>query len=79
MKQKLIENRDAVDELNQYNRSSYIVKICGIPSKKGKNCLEIMNNVRRMVDIEDYEPGQVDIVHQTSRKEIAPIIILFHK
>lgn len=45
MEQKLMENRDAVNESNQYNRSAYMVEISGIPFKKGKNCLELINKV----------------------------------
>ena len=45
MEQKLMENRDAVNESNQYNRSAYMVEISGIPFKKDKNCLELINKV----------------------------------
>ena len=79
MEQKLMENRDVVSELNQCNRSSYMVEISGIPFKKGENYLEIINKVERMADIEDYEPGQVHVMLWTSRKKTAPIIVLFHK
>ena len=40
-----MENRDAVNESNQYNISAYMVEISGIPFKKGKNCLELINKV----------------------------------
>ena len=45
MEQKLMENRDAVNESNQCNRSAYMVEISGILFKKGKNCLELINKV----------------------------------
>ena len=32
-----------------------------------------------MANIEDYEPGQVDVAHWSSRAKTAPIIILFYK
>ena len=41
--------------------------------------MEIINKVGRMADLEDFQPGQVDVPHQTSRKETSPIIILFYK
>ena len=43
MERKLMENRVAVNEMNQYNRSSYMVEIYGIPLAKGKKCLKIIN------------------------------------
>ena len=39
----------------------------------------ISNKVGRMAYKEDYEPGQVDVAHRTSKKKTAPITILFHK
>ena len=63
MEQKLMKNRDAVSELNQYNRPSYVAELSGIPFKKGKNCLEIINKVGRIAEIDDYEPVQVDVAH----------------
>ena len=36
LEQKVVENKDAFHELNQYYRSSYIVELYGIPFKKGK-------------------------------------------
>ena len=79
IEQKLMENRDAVHELIQYNRSSYMMELSVIPFKKSKNCLLISNKVGRMTHKEDYEPGQVDVAHRTSKKKTAPITILFHK
>ena len=43
MERKLMENRVAVNEMNQYNRSSYMVEIYGIPLTNGKKCLKIIN------------------------------------
>ena len=40
LEQKVVENKDAFHELNQYYRSSYIVELYGIPFKKGKKMFE---------------------------------------
>ena len=45
----------------------------------GENCLEIINKVGRMADMEDNEFGQADIAHRTSKKKTSPIIILSYK
>ena len=76
LEQKVVENKDAFHELNQYYRSSYIVELYGIPFKKSKKCLWMSNKARRVANI---EPGQVNVAHRTYKNKTAPIIILFHK
>ena len=79
MEQKLMENRDTVNDLNHYNRSSYVTDLSEMLFKKGENCLEIIIKIRRMGNIEDCEPVQVDIAHFTFRKKTIPITSLFDK
>ena len=44
-----------------------------------ENCLEIINKVGRIADIEHNKLDQIDIAHRTSKKKTAPIIILSYK
>ena len=56
-----------------------MVKPSGIAFKNLENCFEIIKKGGRMTEIEDYEHGQVDVAHKTSKKKTALIMILFQK
>ena len=55
-----------------------MLEISGIPFNKNEN----VSNIQKIVmlpKITDFDITQVDIVHKTSKRQNAPIIMLFNK
>ena len=50
-----MESRDAVSELNQYKKLIIYHRTIWNTVQKGEKCLEIINKVGKMADIEGYD------------------------
>ena len=56
-----------------------MLQISGIPRQKNEDIIELLKVVASKADIKGFEENQVDVAHQTSRRETAPIIVKFVK
>ena len=73
------ENKLSTNQLEQYNRSSLMLEISGIPRRKNEDAIELIKIVASKADIKRFEENQIDVAHQTSRSKSAPIIVKFVK
>ena len=71
------ENEVKINQLAQYNRSSFILEISGIPRKKSEDAVKLIEDVAIKAKIKNFDREQMDVAHRTSKKNTAPIIILF--
>ena len=77
---KHIGNRQIkVKRAAQYNRSSFMLEISGIPFNKNENVPNIIQKIVMLTKITDFDITQVDVAHRTSKRQNAPIIMLFNK
>ena len=63
----------------QYNRSSFMLEISGIPFNKNENVSSIIQKIVMVTEILDFDNTQVDVAHRTSKRQNVPIIMLFNK
>ena len=70
------ENKLSTNQLEQYNRSSFILEISVMTRQ---DVIELLKIVASNADIKGFEENQVDVAHRTSRRETAPIIVKFVK
>ena len=68
-----------VNRLAQYNRSSFMLEISGIPFNKNGNVSNVVQKIIMLTKIADIDITQVDVAHRTPKRQIAPIIMLFNK
>ena len=68
-----------VNRLAQYNRSSFMLEISGIPFNKNENVSNIIQKIIILTIIADFDITQVDVAHITPKRQNAPIIMLFNK
>ena len=54
-----------------------MLEISVIPRQKNKDVIEMLKIVASKTDIKGFEENQVNVAHQTSRRETAPIIVKF--
>ena len=47
--------------------------------RKNEGIIELLKIVGNKADIKGFEENQVDVVHQTSRRETAPVVVKFVK
>ena len=47
--------------------------------RKNEGIIELLKIVGNKADIKAFEENQVDVVHQTSRRETAPVVVKFVK
>ena len=71
------ENEVKINQLAQYNISSFMLEISGIPRKKSEDAVKLIENVAIKAKIKNFDREQIDVAHRTSKKNTAPIIILF--
>ena len=71
------ETEVKINQLAQYNRSSFMLEISGIPLKKSEDAVKLIEDVAIKVKIKNFDREQIDVAHGTSKKNTAPIIILF--
>ena len=79
MKSVINDNGIEVYRLAQYNISSFMLEISGIPFNKNENVSNIIQKIVILTQITDFDITQVDIAHRTSKRQNAPIIMLFNK
>ena len=56
-----------------------MLEISGITRRKNQDVIELLKTVASKADIKGFEENQVDVAHQTSRRETAPIMVKFVK
>ena len=71
------ENEIKINQLEQYNRSSFMLEISGIPRKTSEDAVKLIEKVAIKAKIMNFNTEQIDVAHRTSRKATAPIIVLF--
>ena len=76
MKSVVNDNGIEVNRLAQYNRSSFMLEISGIPFNKNENVPNIIQKIVMLTKITDFDITQVDVAHRTSKRKNAPIIML---
>ena len=79
MKPVINDNGIEVNRLAQYNRSSFMLEISGIPFNKNENVSNIIQKIVMLTKVTDLDITQVDAAHKTSKRQNAPIIMLFNK
>ena len=79
MKSVLSDKDIKINRLAQYNRFSFMLEISGIPFNKNENVSNIIKIVVMLTKITGCEITPVGIAYRTSKRENAPIIILFNK
>ena len=75
MKSVVNDNGIEVYRLAQYNISSFMLEISGIPFNKNENVSNIIQKIVMLTKITDFDITQVDVAHRQN----APIIMLFNK
>ena len=70
------ENKLSTNQLEQYNRSFFLVEF---QVQTRRDVIELLKIVASNADIKGFEENQVDVAHRTSRRKTAPIIVKFVK
>ena len=73
------ENEIEINKLAQYNRSSFMLELSGIPQQNDENVIDLVNKTALAAGICKFYVSQTDIAHKVSDKETAPIIVLFNR
>ena len=73
------DNGIEVNRLVQYNRSSFMVEISGMPFNKNQHVSNIIQKIVMLTKITDFDITQVDVPYRTPKRKNAPIIMLSHK
>ena len=79
MKSVVSDKDIKINRLAQYNRFSFMLEISGISFNKNENVSNIIKIVVMLTKITGCEITPVGIAYRTSKRENAPIIILFNK
>ena len=73
------ENSKKINQLGQYMCSSWMLEVSGIPYRKNEDCQQLIEKLVELTNITNFHVAQIDVLHRTSTRENAPIIILFNK
>ena len=73
------ENQTEINKLAQYNRSSFMLELSGIPRQDDENAIDLVNKNAVVAGICNFDVSQIDIAHRVSQKGTAPIIFLFNR
>ena len=57
------ESKLSTNQLEQFNRSSFMLEISGIPRRKNEDDIELLKIVAGEADIIGFEQNQVDADH----------------
>ena len=85
---ELNQERSARNVSEQYHRTSYNIKVCGIPIQAGEeNSDSTSNHVTRDIieklasvcEIKNFKINQIDVCHRIGSNVFSPIIIKFYK
>ena len=79
MKSAVNDNDIEVKRVAQYNRSSFMLEVSGIPFNKNENVSNIIQKIIMLTKITDLSIAQVDVAYRTSKRQNSPIIMLFNK
>ena len=79
MKSVVRDNGIEVNRLAECNRSSFMLKISGIPLNKNENVSNIIQKIVTLTKITGFDITKIDIAHRTSKRKNAPITMLFNK
>ena len=60
-------------------RSSWMLEVSGIPYRKNEDCQQLIQKIVELTNITNFHVAQIDVLHRTSTRENAQIIILFNK
>ena len=73
------ENQTEINELAQYNKSSFMLELLGIPRQDNENAIDLVNKTAVVAGVCNFDVSQIDIAHRVSEKGTAPIIVLFNR
>ena len=73
------ENQIEINKLAQYNRSSFMLELSGIPRQDDENAIDLVNKTAVVAGICNFDVSQIDIAHRVSEKRTAPMIVLFNR
>ena len=73
------ESKLSTNQLEQFNRSSFMLEISDIPRRKNEDDIELLKTVAGEADIIGFEQNQVGADHRTLARETAPIMVKFVK
>ena len=73
------DNKSDINKLAQYNRSSFMIEIAGIPRKKNEDTLYLVEKLAVAAKVDHFDKNQIDVAHRTSGNMNAPIIVMFNK
>ena len=73
------ENQIEIGKLAQYNRSSFMLELSGIPRQDDENAIDLVNKTAVVAEICNFDVSQIDIPHRVSEKGTAPVIVLFNR
>ena len=72
-------NQIEINKLAQYNRSSFMLELSGIPRQDDENAIDLVNKTAVVPGICNFDVSQIDIAHRVSERRTAPIIVLFNR
>ena len=70
------EKQIEINKPAQYNRSSFMLKLSGIPRQDDENAIDLVNKTTVVTGICNFDLSQIDIASRISEKGTAPIIVL---
>ena len=73
------DNGIEVNRLVQYNRSSFMVEISGMPFNKNQHVSTIIQNLILLTKITDFDITQVDVAHITSKIQNSQVMLFDKK
>ena len=68
-----------INRLTQYNKSSFMLELSGIPLQDDENIIDLVNKTALASGICNFDVSQTDIAHRVSEKGTATIIVLFNR
>ena len=71
--------RKKTKQLAQYNRSSFMLELSGIPRQDDENAIDLVSKISVAAGICYFDVSQIDIAHRVSEKGTAPILVLFNR
>ena len=73
------ENQTEINKLAEYNRSSFMLELSGIPRQDDENAIDLVSKTAVVAGISNFDVSQIDIAHRVSGKGTELIIVLFNR
>ena len=73
------DNGIEVNRLVQYNRSSFMVEISGMPFNKNQHVSNIIQKIVMLTKITDFDITQVDVAHRTYKRRNLQVMLFDKK